>query len=71
MSLLNPCFATVVLQSFFPELGACSGGLLWKVHCVPLESEVPGMADVLGVVLGPTETAPVSWQHQRAAWWLL
>ena len=45
-------------SSFFPESGACSGGLLWKVHCVALESEAPGVAAVLGVVLGLAEIAP-------------
>ena len=64
-------YGTREKSSFFPESGACSGGLLWKVHCVALESEAPGMAAVLGVVLGPAETVPASWQLQRAAWWLL
>ena len=30
-------------SSFFPKLGECSGGLLWKVHCVALESEASGV----------------------------
>ena len=58
-------------SSFFPESGACSGGLLWKVHCVALESEAPGVAAVLGVVLGLAEIAQASWQPQRVAGWLL
>ena len=29
---------------------------------------VPGMAVVLGVILGPAEIAPASWQLQRVAW---
>jgi hypothetical protein len=55
-------------SSFFPESGACSGGLLWKVHCVALESEAPGVAAVLGVVLGLAEIAQASWQLRWAAW---
>ena len=55
-------------SSFFPESGACSGGLLWKVHCVALESEAPGVAAVLGIVFGLAEIAPVFWQLRWAAW---
>ena len=31
----------------------------------------PGVAVVLGVVVGLAEIAPTSWQLQRAAWWIL
>jgi len=31
----------------------------------------PGVAVVLGVVLGLAEIALASWQLQRATWWLL
>ena len=55
-------------SSFFSKSGACSGGLLWKVHCVALESEAPGVAVVLGVVLGLAEIALASWQLRWAAW---
>ena len=36
-----------------------------------LRGMAPGVAVVLGVVLGFAEIAPVSWLLQRAAWWLL
>jgi len=36
-----------------------------------LEIVAPGVAVVLGIVLGLAEITPVSWQPQRAAWWLL
>ena len=36
-----------------------------------LEIVAPGVAVVLGVVLGLAEIAPVSWQPRRVVWWLL
>ena len=47
-------------SSFSPELGMCSGYVLWKVHCSALESMAPGVAVVLGDVLGLVEIAPSS-----------
>ena len=32
---------------------------------------VPGVAVILGIILGLAEIAPASWQLQRAAWWLM
>ena len=47
-------------SSFLPESGVCSGYLLWKVHCSALESMAPGVAVVLGDILGLVEIAPAS-----------
>jgi hypothetical protein len=45
---------------------------LWKYTVgSTLWGMAPGMAVVLGIVLGLTEIAPASWWLQRAAWSLL
>jgi hypothetical protein len=31
----------------------------------------PGVAVILGIVLGLAEITPASWQLQRVAWWLM
>ena len=51
------------------------GGVQWSTTVESilrvLEIMALGVAVVLGVVLGLAEIAPVSWQLQWAAWWLL
>ena len=55
-------------RRLLPESGVCSGYLLWKVHCGTLESEAPGVAVVLGNILGLAEIAPVSLWFLWASW---
>ena len=51
------------------------GGVQWSTTVESilrvLEIMAPGVAVVLGVVLGLAEIVPVSWQLQWAAWWSL
>ena len=55
-------------SSYFPRIA----GVQWSstVESI-LQGMAPGVAVVLGVVLGFAEIAPVSWLLQWAAWWLL
>ena len=39
------------------------GSTLWGM--------APGVAVILGIVLGLAEITPASWQLQRAVWWFL
>ena len=57
-------------SSFFPESGAQWSTTVESTLRV-LEIVAPGVAVILGVVLGLAEIAPVSWQLQRAKWWSL
>ena len=55
-------------SSFSPRIAGVQwsstvGSTLWGM--------APGVAVVLGIVLGPAEIAPASWRLQRAAWSLL
>ena len=52
-------------SSSFPRIA----GVQWSSTVEStLWGMAPGMAVVLGVVLGPAEIAPVSWQLERVAW---
>ena len=50
-------------RRLFPESRGCSGRALWGM--------APGVAVILGIVLGLAEITPASWRLQRAAWSLL
>ena len=50
-------------SSFSPQISGTVGSTLWGM--------APGVAVVLGIVLGLAEIAPASWRLQRAAWSLL
>ena len=55
-------------SSSFPQ----SAGVQWSGTVEStLWGMAPGVTVVLGVVLGPAEIAPASWQLQRTAWWFL
>ena len=55
-------------SSSFPQIA----GVQWSSTVEStLWGMTPGVAAVLGVVVGLAEIAPASWQLQRAAWWFL
>ena len=56
----STCTENLRSHLLLPESGVCSSRQLLKVHCVALESKAPGVAVVLGVVLGLAEIAPAS-----------
>ena len=59
--------------------GSCKSSSFPRIAGVQWSSTVestlwgmaPGVAVILGIVLGLAEITPASWQLQRAAWWFL